>query len=149
MRPEALTLSETIALAYDGPHSDGRADGLVHAALIPRWYVVRTRSRHEKKVRDQIQNRRIEVFLPTGARWSQWQGRRTRVEFPLFSGYCFVRFPLAERLRILTVYGVANLLGVNGQPEPVPDRENQAIQPLLQRRFDYDPHPFLAEGIDV
>jgi hypothetical protein len=36
------------------------------------WFVLRTRSRHEKKVRDELLNRRIETFLPLYERWSRW-----------------------------------------------------------------------------
>ncbi|MBI2159322.1 MAG: hypothetical protein HYU25_02840, partial [Candidatus Rokubacteria bacterium] len=65
-------------------------------ALAPRWYVLRTRSRHEKVVRDQLVERNIEAFLPLYERWSRWKDRRKKIAFPLFPGYCFARFPLTE-----------------------------------------------------
>src|SRR5437773_8124106 len=83
----------------------------------PFWYVVRTRSRHEKRVCDQLQTREVETFLPTVERWSRWKDRRKKVAFPLFPGYCFVRFSLADRLRVLNVAGVADLVGVAGHVE--------------------------------
>lgn len=115
----------------------------------PRWYAVRTRSRHEKKVLDQLHARKIESFLPLYERWSQWKDRRKKVKFPLFSGYCFARFPLADRLRVLTVVGVADLVGINGLAEPVEDKEIEAVQRLVDSLLPYDPHPFLAEGMEV
>ena len=149
MRLESPRGSEAIALGRPAPHGEGSAHPPLRDALTPRWYAIRTRARHEKKVRDEIEGRRIEVFLPTYARWSQWKDRRMRVEFPLFPGYCFARFPLAERLRVLTVYGVIEVIGVKGQLEPLPDGEIEAIQRLVAGRFDYDPHPFLTEGMEV
>ena len=116
---------------------------------VPLWYVVRTRSRHEKTVRDQLVRRAIETFLPVVERWSRWKDRRKKVTFPLFPGYCFVRFPLVERLRILNVVGVADLVGTSGAPEPVPDLEIEAIQRLASTTLQYDPNPFLVEGMDV
>jgi transcription termination/antitermination protein NusG len=116
---------------------------------VPLWYVVRTRSRHEKTVRDQLVGRAIETFLPVVERWSRWKDRRKKVAFPLFPGYCFARFPLVERLRILNVVGVADLVGTSGAPEPVPDLEIEAIQRLASTTLHYDPHPFLVEGMDV
>jgi transcriptional antiterminator NusG len=116
---------------------------------VPLWYVVRTRSRHEKTVRDQLVGRAIETFLPVVERWSRWKDRRKKVAFPLFPGYCFARFPLVERLRILNVVGVADLVGTSGAPEPVPDLEIEAIQRLASTTLQYDPHPFLVEGMDV
>jgi len=115
----------------------------------PLWYVVRTRSRHEKTVRDQLVRRDVETFLPIAERWSRWKDRRKKVGFPLFPGYCFARFPLVDRLRVLTVVGVADLVGTSGRPEPVPDVEIEAIQRLASTTLQYDPHPFLAEGMDV
>jgi len=38
---------------------------------------------------------------------------------------------------------------VKGQPGPLPDREIEAIQRFVASRFDYDPPPFLAEGVEV
>ena len=124
-----------------GAVSDPRCD--------PLWYVVRTRSRHEKIVRDQLVGREVETFLPVVERWSRWKDRRKKVAFPLFPGYCFARFPLVERLRILSAVGVADLIGTGGRPEAVPDAEIEAIQLLARTTLQYDPHPFLAEGMEV
>ena len=65
------------------------------------WYALRTRSRHEKVVRDQLVHQGIEPLLPTVKRLSQWKDRRKEVEVPLFSGYCFVRFASGQKLPIL------------------------------------------------
>jgi transcription antitermination factor NusG len=118
-------------------------------ALAPMWYVLRTRSRHEKVVHDQLVERRIEAFLPLYERWSRWKDRRKKIAFPLFPGYCFARFPLTERFRILNIVGVAQLLGIRGRAEPVPNAEIEAIQRLTATTLQYDPHPFLAEGMEV
>ncbi|PYN17346.1 MAG: hypothetical protein DME05_04985 [Candidatus Rokuibacteriota bacterium] len=115
----------------------------------PLWYVLRTRSRHEKTVRDQLVRHDVEVFLPVVEQWSRWKDRRKKIAFPLFPGYCFARFPLGERFRVLNVVGVADLVGVAGRPEPVPDAEVEAIQRLANTTLQYDPHPFLSEGMDV
>jgi transcription antitermination factor NusG len=117
--------------------------------FAPLWYVLRTRSRHEKTVRDQLVRREVETFLPIAERWSRWKDRRKKVAFPLFPGYCFARFSLVDRLRVLNVVGVADLVGISGRPEPVPDAEIEAIQRLAATTLQYDPHPFLAEGMDV
>jgi transcription antitermination factor NusG len=117
--------------------------------FAPLWYVLRTRSRHEKTVRDQLVRREVETFLPIAERWSRWKDRRKKVAFPLFPGYCFARFSLVDRLRVLNVVGVADLVGISGRPEPVPDTEIEAIQRLAATTLQYDPHPFLAEGMDV
>jgi transcription termination/antitermination protein NusG len=115
----------------------------------PAWYVVRTRSRHEKKVRDQLLGRQVETFLPLLPRWSRWKDRTKQVDFPLFPGYCFARFPVAERVAVLSAFGVAGLVGLNGHPEPVPPKEIEDIRRLIASEYRYDPHPYLTEGMEV
>ena len=115
----------------------------------PRWYALKTRSRHEKRVRDQLVQRDVDTFLPLCESWRQWKDRKKKVELPLFPGYCFARFPLVDRLRILNVLGVATLVGINGRPEPIREEELTAIQQLVATKLQYDPHPFLEEGMDV
>ncbi|TLY24171.1 MAG: antitermination protein NusG, partial [Nitrospirae bacterium] len=46
----------------------------------PRWYAVRTRSRHEKLVRDRLAAEGIEHLLPTVFRLSQWKDRKKEIE---------------------------------------------------------------------
>ena len=115
----------------------------------PRWYALRTRSRHEKRVRDQLLQRNVDTFLPLCESWRQWKDRKKKIDLPLFPGYCFARFPLMDRLRVLTVLGVANLVSIDGRPEPIPEDELAAIQRLVSTKLQYDPHPFLEEGMDV
>jgi len=93
---------------------DNAASAFDDARLVPSWYVLRTRSRHEKVVRDQLVQREIETFLPLYERWSRWKDRRKKVAFPLFPGYCFARFSLTERLRVLNCVGVVQLVGLSG-----------------------------------
>lgn len=128
---------------------DPTTDVSVGAKPSAAWYVLRTRSRHEKTVNTQLIERKVESFLPLVERWSRWKDRRKKIAFPLFPGYCFARFPLVERLRVLSAVGVAGIVGTNGRPEPVPDAEIDAIQHLAATTLQYDPHPFLTEGMDV
>lgn len=115
----------------------------------PRWYALRTRSRHEKLVRDQLGRQGIEPLLPTVKRLSQWKDRKKEIEVPLFSGYCFVRFAPAQKLPVQKVSGVVEIVGGGHRPEPIPDEEIKAIQTLMTSVLPYDPHPYLQEGTMV
>src|SRR5918996_1046554 len=84
------------------------------------WYAIWTRSRHEKLVRDQLQQKHLEVFLPTIKKWSRWKDRKKQIEWPLFPGYCFVRFDGANNLPILKCDGVVTIVSNEGQPSPIP-----------------------------
>lgn len=114
-----------------------------------RWYALRTRSRHEKLVRDQLAKQAIEPLLPTVKRLSQWKDRKKEIEVPLFSGYCFVRFDLDQKLPVLKTVGVVDIVGGGQRPEPIPDEEIAALQTLMTSVLPYDPHPYLSEGMTV
>lgn len=116
---------------------------------IPHWYAVRTRSRHEKLVRDRLAAQGIEHLLPTVFRLSQWKDRKKEIEVPLFSGYCFARFSWPDHLAVQTVSGVVGLVGGGQRPEPIPDAEIDAIKTLMASDLPYDAHPYLREGMTV
>ena len=119
-------------------------------AISPaRWYAVRTKSRHEKLVRDRLFGQGIEQFLPTIKRLSQWKDRKKEIEVPLFSGYCFARFAMEDRLSVRKTYGVANIVGNGHGPEPIPDEEIDGIRLLIRSKLVYDAHPYLQQGAPV
>jgi transcription antitermination factor NusG len=89
------------------------------------------------------------VFLPLWERRSRWKDRIERIQAPLFPGYCFARFGYADRLRVLKAFGVVDLVGLAGEPEPIPDVEMDAIQARVGSGFTYELLPFLAEGMEV
>jgi transcription antitermination factor NusG len=114
----------------------------------PRWYAVRTRSRHEKLVTRQLENQGIQSFLPTISKTHHWSDRRKEVQEPLFSGYAFVRLdhdPDA-RARVLRTQGVVNFVGVQGMGIPIPDQEIDNISTVLASRMEYRERPFLYAG---
>ena len=62
------------------------------------WFAIWTRSRHEQVVREQLERKRVEAFLPTITRWSRWKDRKKKIDWPLFPGYCFARFDPPDTL---------------------------------------------------
>ena len=113
------------------------------------WYALRTRSRHEKIVRDQLANQGLEPLLPTVKRLSQWKDRKKEIEVPLFSGYCFVRFTLDQKLPVLKTIGVVDIVGAGHCPEPIAGEEFAALKTLMMSVLPYDSHPYLHEGMAV
>lgn len=113
------------------------------------WYALRTKSRHEKLVRDQLGKQGIEPLLPTVKRLSQWKDRKKEIEVPLFSGYCFVRFSQQEKMPVQKVTGVVEIVGSGSRPEPIPEQEIDALRRLMTSVLPYDPHPYLHEGMRV
>jgi len=110
------------------------------------WFAIWTRSRHEKLVRDQLQQKHIEVFLPTITKWSRWKDRKKKIDWPLFPGYCFARFDVSDRLPILKCEGVVTIIGTDGLPCPIPAIEIDGIRQLIDSELAYDPCPLIKEG---
>ena len=112
-----------------------------------RWYAVYTRSRHEKRVKDQLDSRSLESFLPLYETVHRWKDRRVLVSLPLFPGYIFVRVLLSEHRRpVVTLPGVVCLVGRPGCPTPIEDHEIEALRLCVVRGQSMMPHPYLNAG---
>jgi transcription antitermination factor NusG len=114
----------------------------------PRWYATYTAPRHEKSVQQHLENRSVENFLPLYQSARLWNGRRAVVQLPLFPGYLFVRIPVEQRVRVLEVPGVLNIVNSNGRLNPLPEGEVEALRAALQMRRS-EPHPLLVRGKKV
>ena len=113
------------------------------------WYAIWTRSRHESVVREQLEQKGYEAFLPTIPRWSRWKDRKKKIDWPLFPGYCFARFDAHERLPILKCTGVVNIVAFDGDIAPIPDFEIDGIRRLVESDLQFDPCPLIREGMMV
>ena len=139
---------DTASFEPHGPASTGFSEGPVEGpgdeALA--WIAIRTKSRHEASVRDQLARKDIVAFLPTIPRWSRWKDRRKLIDWPLFQGYCFAR-PRPEQFRSVQLCaGVAGVVSFDGRAATIPDEEIDAIRALVMSDLQYDPCPLLSEG---
>ena len=115
--------------------------------MDPSWFAIWTRSRHEKIVRDQLEKKTdVDVFLPTIGKWSRWKDRKKKIDWPLFPGYVFARFVPDERVGILKVDGVVQIISNNGMLSAIPDEEIDSIRTLVESELAYDPVPLIKEG---
>lgn len=110
------------------------------------WYAAYTCAHHEKRVREQLERRSVETFLPVYDTVRRWKDRRMCLKLPLFPGYVFVRMALTDRLRVLQVPSVVRLVGFNGQPAALADEEIEALKKGLACSLRAQPHPYLTVG---
>jgi transcriptional antiterminator NusG len=113
------------------------------------WYAVCTRARHEQVVRQQLLQKGIDTFLPTTFRWSRWKDRRKKVEWPLFSGYCFARFDPTHTLPVLRCAGVLHIVSTGGKLAVISEEEITSLRVLMDSQVSCDPCPFIREGTAV
>ncbi len=118
------------------------------APEIPQWYAIQTRSRHEKKVAAEIQDKGICTFLPLQTRLHNWSDRRKLVQLPLFPGYVFLREICTPetRLSVLRTPGVAGFVGSQGRGTPIPDKQIEDVRAILDQGIPFEVYPFLKLG---
>ncbi len=112
------------------------------------WYAVYTRSRFEKQVAEQLERKRLPVFLPLRMEVHRWQDRYQKVEVPMFRGYLFAQFApeTAERTAILRTAGVVRIVGFGQKDAEVPGEQISALRRLAEEGTLLHPHRYLRIG---
>ena len=111
-----------------------------------RWYAAYTCARHEKRVREQLEERHIRCFLPLYSSVRRWKDRQKELELALFPGYVFVRIASGDRLRVLQVPSVVGLVCFSGHPAPLEDDEIELLLSGVANGARVEPHPYLKLG---
>jgi len=110
------------------------------------WFALQVRSRYENLVATQLTGKGYEWFLPIYKCRRRWSDRFKEIERPLFPGYVFCRLDLLNRLPILTIPGVALIVGIAKTPIPIDETEIAAIQAVVKSEIPSQPWPFLKIG---
>jgi len=90
-----------------------------------------TKSRQEKKTRDQLLKNGFEVYLPLQKVMRQWSDRKKKVEVPLFNSYIFVLEEEDKIPLILQTPGVAWNIRFNNKPATLQDQELKTIERFI------------------
>jgi transcription antitermination factor NusG len=115
------------------------------AADLP-WFALQVRTRHESGIANYLQGQGYESFLPLYKCRKRWSDRVKEVQTPLFPGYLFCRFDPRDRLPVMKIPGVMQIVGTNRVPMPVDEVEIRAIQTLVRSGMPNQPWPFLQVG---
>lgn len=116
--------------------------------LEPKWYVLFVRSNQERRVVQHLSSRQIEHFLPAYESVRERKDRNVKLLSPLFPGYVFVRLPLADRLKVLVVPNVVNLVATGNAPAVISDQEIDSIRRGIVHG-KAEPYPYLQTGDTV
>ena len=118
---------------------------MIEAQPAP-WRAIWIRCHHEQTVREQLERKGYETFLPTITRWSRWKDRKKKIDWPLFPGYCFARFAGDARLPVLKCAGVVSIVSFDSDIAMVPEFEIEGVRKLLESHLQFDPCPLIREG---
>jgi transcription antitermination factor NusG len=106
-------------------YSDSDQDRLFHQ----HWYAIRTQSNQEKAVSQRLAYEGVDHFLPLYEDERQWKdGRKRKIEVPLFSGYLFVSIQLSARANVLRIPGIAYFVSCGRFPVIMPEADILAMQ---------------------
>ena len=94
------------------------------------WYALRTRGRAERQAALRLEAAGVEVFPALASVNRTWSDRVKRVAMPLFPGYIFARFALADAPHLLAVPGVVEVVRSGGLAAPLRDVEFDAVRRL-------------------
>jgi transcriptional antiterminator RfaH len=108
-------------------------------AVSREWYALHVRSQYERKVRDALTQSDVESYLPLYLKRVVWSDRTKDAERPLFPGYVFGHFDLADRREILRIIGVVRILGDGTHSLAVPDNEIEAVKQLVDSKLELTP----------
>jgi transcription antitermination factor NusG len=113
------------------------------------WFALQVRGRQEVGISEHLRSNGYEWFLPLHKSSKRWSDRVKQVESPLFPGYVFCRFDARDRLPILKIPGVIQIVGFNRQPVAVDEQEIRAIQALVASGIPNEPCRYLEIGDKV
>jgi transcription antitermination factor NusG len=109
--------------------------------------VLRTKSRQEKALANDLRSRGIASFLPLLTATKYYGGRKALVEFPVFPGYLFLRGEVDDAYEADRTHRVAQIIKVVNQKRL--ERELRNIHLALCGHAPLDPYPYLVAGVRV
>lgn len=122
---------------------------IIHPEPQALWYAAYTSARHEKSVAEHLRQREIECFLPLYESMRRWNNGRHLVQLPLFPSYVFVRMGVRDKLNVLQVPGLAQLVTFGGAPAVLPDAEIATLRSALGAGVTAKPYKYLSAGTRV
>jgi transcription termination/antitermination protein NusG len=125
-----------------------------------RWYIVHTHTNFEKKVKQQILEKAAqynltdqisEVVVPTEEVVEVRRGKKATAERKFFPGYVLVKMELTDAAwhLVKNVEKVTGFLGGGNRPQPVPQREVDAIFSQIQEGVGHAKHSVIYEVGDT
>jgi transcription antitermination factor NusG len=123
-------------------------DSPTDAGTNPSWYALYVQVNHEWEVLKRLEQKSIELFLPTMECWSKRKDRRKRICVPLFPGYVFVRALLDNHtnVQIVKTPGALSILRNSEGPLSIPDQQIDCLKTIIKSSEVITPHTYLKEG---
>ena len=97
------------------------------------WYAVYTRVNGEKRIRTQLEEQKVECYLPLKRSLRQWSDRKKWIEEPLFRSYIFVKVSHMEFFNVLEIPGVVCYVSFGGRAQSIPEYQIDNIKTFIKQ----------------
>ena len=97
------------------------------------WYAIYTRANGEKKLFENLQEKKIECYLPIRKVLKSWSDRKKWVEEPLFKSYIFVKVSYREFFTALNTPGAVCYISFGGKAQSIPENQIDSIKSFLSQ----------------
>jgi transcription antitermination factor NusG len=95
------------------------------------WYAIYVKSRHEKKVAENLDEIGVENYVPIKKELRQWSDRKKWVEKIVITCYVFVKISNKERETVLKQDSVVAFVRSSGKDAVIPDSQIEILQQVL------------------
>jgi transcription antitermination factor NusG len=113
------------------------------------WFAVYVNVKHERKVVQKLQEKGLEAYSPVVKKLQQWSDRKKWVEFPMLSGYVFVKIELIDKEKVLNCPGVFAFIKFNGVEAKIRDSEILILRSIEASGYDVTQEPAEAKLNDL
>lgn len=103
-----------------------------------KWYALKTKSRAEKKVHEEIQELGVESYMPISRELRQWSDRRKWVEVPMFRSYVFVRTTNQHFQKVLEIDGAVHFVKFNNEYAVIQDEQIDLIKKIVDNKIRFE-----------
>jgi transcription antitermination factor NusG len=111
------------------------------------WFLLRTRSRQEKVIANDLAARRVLHFRPLMTCVRYYGHRKTVVDVPLFPGYVFLRGEAEEAFAADRAGRLAQIMRISDQERV--EEELRNIWLALNQNAELSHYPYLKKGVRV
>jgi transcription antitermination factor NusG len=128
------------------PEQQNQPPNVAKDAETAPWFALRLRSNYEQVTGIHLRERGYEQFAPSYKVERRWSDRTKQIDQYLFPGYIFCRFNPNDRLPILTVPGVVDVVGFGKSPQHIPDAEIERVRRMVESGLPVTPYPYMEVG---
>lgn len=96
-----------------------------------RWYVIYTSAKSAQRVKEQLDEAKVENLLPLQSIVRLWKDREKEVMIPVVPGCLFVRISQENMAEIVSTQGVTFLLNADGSPLVIADKDMDMFDSML------------------